>query len=106
MTSPKPRSRFLPTLTEVVRPGGIAPDPVHVPAVAKVPGEDPPAAVTHNSRALFALQQEVSHALQIQLHAMLNAHIQQILPQLHESIDAAVQDAVTKAIVARVAAVE
>jgi hypothetical protein len=106
MTSPKPRSRFLPTLTEVVRPGGLASDETQAPAEVKVPAMVPPSAAAQNSRALFALQQELSHALQAQLHAMLNAQIQQIVPQLHESIDAAVQEAVAKAIVARIAAAD
>lgn len=98
MTLPKTRSRFLPTLTEVVRPGSLSRDDVRVPVV------NPATTTAQNSRALFALQQELSHALQEQLHTLLNAQIQQMLPQLHESIDAAVQEAVAKAIVARVAA--
>jgi len=106
MTFPKPRSRFLPTLTEVVRPGNLAFDEAQAPVDVKAPVKDSPPTAAQNSRALFALQQELSHALQAQLHAMLNAQIQQILPQLHESIDAAVQEAVANAIVARIAAAD
>lgn len=104
MTVSKPVSRFLPTLTEVVRPGRFTLDEKPVPAEAMAPTMDRPTTSIHNSRALFALQQELSHALQVQLHALLNAQVEQLLPQLHESIDAAVQEAVAKAIVARIAA--
>lgn len=98
MTSLKPRSRFLPTLTEIVHPAGMA------PGVAQAHVANPSPATAYDSRALFALQQELSHALQMQLHAMLDAQLQQIIPQLHSGIDAAVQEAVAKAIVARIAA--
>ncbi|MDE2416215.1 MAG: hypothetical protein KGN32_00265 [Burkholderiales bacterium] len=100
MTSPKPRSRFLPTLTEVVHPGSI------VPGVVQTQVANPPPAAVYDSRALFALQQELAHALQIQLRVMLDAQLQQLLPQLHAGIDTAVHEAVAKAIVARIAATD
>ena len=106
MTVSKPSPRFLPTLTEVVRPGHLALDEKLAPVEAPAPATVRPPMEIQNSRALFALQQELSSALQGQLHALLNAQIEQLLPQLHERIDAAVQEAVAQAIVARISAAD
>jgi len=106
MTVSKPSSRYLPTLTEVVRPGNVVVEEKLAPVEATASDMDRPPMAIQNSRALFALQQELSHALQVQLHALLNAQVEQLLPQLHERIDAAVQEAVAKAIVARIVAAD
>ncbi len=87
MTVQSQKSRFLPTLTEVVHVG-------YVPRVAEVPVSAP----VGENVPFQTLAADLEEALRVQLQAMLNAHIQQALPQLHAAIDSAVKLAVSKAI--------
>jgi hypothetical protein len=87
MTVQSPKSRFLPTLTEVVHSG-------HVQRSTMVP--EPASA--GESLPFQTLAVDLELELRGQLQAMLNAQIQQALPQLHAAIDTAVKQAVSKAI--------
>lgn len=87
MTVQSPKSRFLPTLTEVVHADHLqrfAAVPEHTPAIENL--------------AMQALTADLELELRGQLQAMLNAHIQQALPQWHAAIEVAVKQAVSKVI--------
>lgn len=82
MTLQKPKSRFLPTLTEVVRPGDAS-------AVTNVLPEA--ASTTVVEEAQRALASDVEAELRERLHAALDAQILEMLPRMHEAIDAAIE---------------
>jgi hypothetical protein len=88
MTLQKPKSRFLPTLTEVVRPGDAL-------AAANVLPEDVPASAAGEIQR--ALAPEVEADLRERLHAALDAQILEMLPRMHDAIDAAVDAALANA---------
>lgn len=88
MTQQKPKSRFLPTLTEVVRSADevLAANALTEPEPTPVAGEMP-----------RALAPEVEAELRERLHAALDAQILEMLPRMHDAIDAAVQAALANA---------
>lgn len=80
MTLQKTKSRFLPTLTEVVRPA-----------------EDTGVSESVLESVPETLAPEDAQALRERLHAELDAHILAMLPRMHEAIDAAVHAALANA---------
>lgn len=87
MTVPSPKSRFLPTLTEVVYADNLQ---------RSTEVREPEPAI--ENLALQSLTADLALELQGQLQAMLNAHIHQVMPHLHAAIEVAVKQAVGKAI--------
>ena len=88
MTQQKPKSRFLPTLTEVVRPGDALAAANVLPEVVSTPVFD---------EAQRVLAPEAEAELRERLHATLDAQILEMLPRMHEAIDAAIEVALTNA---------
>lgn len=85
MTTKRPSARFVPTLTEVVRPGVASGDPT-----------------PDHERLIEQVIQAVKPRLELQLRASLQALIEQQLrissPRLQQDIEEAVRVAVARAI--------
>lgn len=85
MSSLKPPPRFVPTLTEVVRPGVVPPvtaviDPEHL-----------------TEQVLQAIKPRLEQQLRASLHAWVEEHMRRVAPQLQQDMEAAVKEAVTQA---------